>query len=560
MEHTVLFVDDEQNVLNSLERLFEDEGYEVVTASSGNEALQKLDSKKVSLVISDYRMPLMNGMELLQQVKTKAPEAMRIMLTGFADMEATIDSINKSGVYRYVTKPWNDEELKIIVRDSLRQYELAEENKRLNELTRKQNQELKDLNENLEKRVEERTQEIKVKNRELEKLCSDLNLQTKKALEASRLKSEFLANISHEIRTPLNAIMGFGQLLDDDLEDPLSDKQGEFLGYILSSGENLLNVINDILDLSKIEAERLTLENFECPLREIIDELYKMLSQKADEKGIELKISYGKDISDKILSDPTRLRQILLNLIGNAIKFTDKGYVEIGIQKGSNFPEHLEFYVRDTGIGIPQEKIESIFNPFEQVDGSMTRKYGGTGLGLAIVSRLIGLMGGEIKVVSQSGKGSTFYFEIPYKPVQERAEKPVKVKEADAPQVPSSDIKKCILVAENDGLIYRLIETILTKKGFDLLRAENGEDAISVCKTKRNEIDLILIDEEMPLLGGFKATKVMKKYSGEIPIIAITADAVKGDRQRFLEAGCTDHISKPLKPSGLLEKIEQCIK
>ncbi len=184
MEHTLLFVDDEQNVLNSLERLFEDEDYEIITASGGNEALQKLDSKKVSLVVSDYRMPVMNGVEFLQQVKAKAPETIRIMLTGFADMEATIDSINKSGVHRYVTKPWNDEELKTIVRDSLMHYELMEENKRLNELISKQNQELKDLNENLERKVEERAQEIQQKNKKLEELYTRLD---KSFVETARI-------------------------------------------------------------------------------------------------------------------------------------------------------------------------------------------------------------------------------------------------------------------------------------------------------------------------------------------------------------------------------------
>jgi CheY-like chemotaxis protein len=356
--------------------------------------------------------------------------------------------------------------------------------------------------------------------------------------------------MSHEIRTPLNAIMGFAQLLKDDSENPLTDSQREFLGYVLSGGENLLNIINDILDLSKIEAEKITLENIECSLRDIIDELYKMFKQKADEKGIDLRISYDEEISDKLLSDPTRLRQILLNLTGNAIKFTDKGYVEIGVQKGNNFPERLEFYVRDTGIGIPQEKIESIFNPFEQVDGSMTRKYGGTGLGLAIVNRLVGLMGGEIKVISQLGKGSTFYFQILYEAVEDIVEPPETIgKERGKGRI--------ILVAEDNDLNYRLIETLLTKKDFDVVRATNGEDAISIYKTKRDEICLILMDVQMPVLGGLEATKVIRKYNGDVPIIAITAHAMKGDQEKFLEAGCTDYISSPFEPSGLLEKIDQ---
>jgi PAS domain S-box-containing protein len=387
----------------------------------------------------------------------------------------------------------------------------------------------------------------------------ELKLQTQKALEASRLKSEFLANMSHEIRTPLNAIMGFAQLLEDDPENPLTDTQREFLRYILSGGESLLAIINDILDLSKIEAGKITLENIECSLKEIISELYKMFKQRADEKGIDLRISYGEDISDKILSDPTRLRQILLNLTGNAIKFTDKGYVEIGVQKGNNYPDYFEFYVRDTGIGIPQEKVQSIFKPFEQADGSMTRKYGGTGLGLTVANRLISLMGGEINVISELGKGSTFYFHIPYKPVEGTSEKLLKTEITDGPHV-SGEVRRCILVAEDNDPNYRLIEALLTKNGFDTVRAENGEDAISIYKTKRDEIDLILMDVHMPVLGGLEATRVIREqYNDGIPIIALTAYAMKGDLERFLKAGCTDYVSKPLTSSELLEKIEQCV-
>jgi CheY-like chemotaxis protein len=254
------------------------------------------------------------------------------------------------------------------------------------------------------------------------------------------------------------------------------------------------------------------------------------------------------------------LRQVLLNLIGNAIKFTDKGYVEIGVQRGISFPEYLEFYIRDTGVGIPQERLESVFDPFEQVDGSTTRTYGGTGLGLAIVSRLIRLMGGEIKVISQLGKGSTFHFQIPYKPVQGIVERPLKTKGTDDSQI-SDEVKKCILVAEDNDLNYRLIETILTKKDFDVVRARNGEDAVSIYKTERHGIDLILMDIHMPVLGGLEATRVIREQHNDgVPIIATTAYAMKGDRERFLKAGCTDYISKPLKPSELLEKIEQCIK
>lgn len=380
----------------------------------------------------------------------------------------------------------------------------------------------------------------------------------KEAEAASRAKSEFLANMSHEIRTPLNAIMGFAQLLDEDADNPLPDNQREFLGYILSSGESLLRIIDDILDLSKIEAGKITLENTECSLKEMINELHKIFKQRVDEKRIELRISYGKDLSDKVLSDPTRLRQILFNLIGNAIKFTENGYVEIGIQKGNGFPQSLEFYVRDTGIGIPQEKIESIFNPFEQVDGSATRKYGGTGLGLAIVSRLITLMGGEIKVVSQLGKGSTFYFQIPCKPVEGKLEEGPRMDDM-SPQV-SDEARKYILVAEDNYLSYRLIEFLLNKKGFEVVRARNGEDAVSIYKTKREEICLILMDVNMPVLGGLEATKVIRKYNNKIPIIALTAHAMKGDRERFLEAGCTEYICKPLKQSKLFKKIEQCIR
>jgi signal transduction histidine kinase len=480
-------------------------------------AMERLCGGSFDVVLLDMGLPDSQGLDTLSRVHNENQEIPIVVLTGFDDEEMGVQAM-QAGAQDYLAKGQD------VNRSLIRCIRYAIERKKA------------------ETQIKTYTQELAERNKQL-------NLQTQKALEASRLKSEFLANMSHEIRTPLNAIMGFAQLLKDDSENPLTDSQREFLGYVLSGGENLLNIINDILDLSRVEAEKITLENIECSLKDIIDELHKMFKQRADEKGIDLRISYEEDISDKLLSDPTRLRQILLNLTGNAIKFTDKGYVEIGVQKGNNFPERLEFYVRDTGIGIPQEKIESIFNPFEQVDGSMTRKYGGTGLGLAIVNRLVGLMGGEIKVISQLGKGSTFYFQILYEAVGDIVEPPeIKGKEGGKGRV--------ILVAEDNDLNYRLIETLLTKKDFDVVRARNGEDAISIYKTKRDEIRLILMDVQMPVLGGLEATKVIRKYNGNVPIIAITAHAMKGDQEKFLEAGCTDYISKPFRPRELLGKIK----
>ncbi|MGA1826395.1 MAG: ATP-binding protein [bacterium] len=375
-----------------------------------------------------------------------------------------------------------------------------------------------------------------------------------KAQESDRLKSAFLANTSHEIRTPLNPILGYADLMLYDEKQP---EHREYLTIIKNSVNLLLSIIDDILDLSKIEAGQLELEQIPVSLVTLFETMHSnselLLSQQG--KRITLIHSISDSISEYIMADPTRLQQIVYNMLNNAVKFTAKGCIEYGVSLKDE--STLEFYVRDSGIGIPEEKQEEIFKPFHQADVSHTRKYGGTGLGLTICKKLVGAMGGTIRIKSDVGAhhGSTFSFTIPYKPTTVKKENNTRKRtmiEAKAGYT--------ILIAEDDIPNQRLIKRILEKSGFTVATSNNGKEAIALYKSDPT-IDLILMDIQMPVLDGIEATKVIRNIETEekkdttIPIIALTAHAMKGDREKYIAAGCDGYISKPINLSNLKNSL-----
>ena len=376
------------------------------------------------------------------------------------------------------------------------------------------------------------------------------------AESASRTKSDFLASMSHEIRTPMNSIMGIADLL---AKTELSAEQKKYVAIFQRSGENLLNLINDILDLSKVEASQLELEKTGFSLHDHLEKISEMLGPRSEQKGLTLSITVADHVPTELIGDPTRLRQVLLNLLGNAIKFTTSGEVAlyVSMPPGSESSPELQFTITDTGIGIPVEKLDGIFERFTQADTSTTRRFGGSGLGLTICRQLVELMGGRIWVESDVGKGSTFAILVPFELWNADDHPAVEAAETDPDQALSA---MRILLADDSPDNCTIILAYLAHTPHIIEIAETG---LTVCDMfKAADYDLVLMDRQMPMMDGLTATRAIRAWEAEngrtaTPIIALTASALKGDRELCLSAGCSAFLTKPIKQSVLLRAIRE---
>ncbi|MCP4579378.1 MAG: response regulator [Deltaproteobacteria bacterium] len=449
----------------------------------------------------------------------------------------------------------------------------------LDELVRERTQDIVRINEKLTEEIAERKRaadelsvaklsveqsnlELIRMNKELGNAIQKANELAKRADEANHAKSQFLANMSHEIRTPMNAVIGFTDML---VETRLDRTQKDFVDTIKHSGESLLTLINDILDFSKIEAGEFRLEEMVFSPELTVTDVCELIRPRIGDKPVEIICNFSKNMCPRVKGDEMRFRQVLINLMGNAPKFTDSGEIEVSLSLGQETSERVLIHtsIRDTGIGIPAEKLATIFEPFHQADGSSTRKYGGTGLGLSICKQISHMMGGDVWAESEASKGSTFHFTAW---LLKAAEKEVKQYPSDfsvGEQMGAEDgglneNPVRILITEDNKVNQKLAKMMLTKAGFKVDIASNGQEAVNKLLAKPKDFDLVFMDIQMPVMDGFEATAAIRKAGfHNLPIVAMTAHAMKGYRQKCIDAGMDDYVTKPIKKDEVITVIEK---
>jgi len=527
----ILIVDDGLLKLEMTKRAIINQ-YDVITAISGKEALALLEKETPDLILLDVEMPEMDGYAVIQelQIMEKTKNIPVIFLTAKTDAAAELFGLSL-GAVDYITVPFSPPLL-------LKRLEL-------HLFLVKQKNELRYFNQNLMDLVDERTIEI-------EKSKEDLRYALEVAEAANRTKTAFLANMSHEIRTPLNSIIGFSELSQD--EDNIAKIKG-YLANITESAKWLLNIINDILDISVIESDKIVLEHVPFDFTEIFEHCRSLILPKAMEKGIAVDFHTEHFITKKLLGDPVRLRQAIMNLLSNAVKFTNDGKVELAASVKNRDENSITVYfeVKDSGIGMSPEQIEKIYEPFMQADNSVTRKFGGTGLGLTIVKHTIEIMGGTLNVESAVGAGSKFSFELVFDidnvtsklPTQE-----IVINEFERPNFEGE-----VLICEDNELNQKVINEHLIKVGLNTVMAYDGKEGVEILekRVKNGEkmFDLIFMDIQMPIMSGLEAVAKIIELGVKTPIVALTANVMPKDIEQYRLSGMSDTVGKPFTTQEL---------
>ncbi len=516
----ILVVDDSQVMRQVIIHAISSEPWEIREASGGAQALEMIQQCKPDIVLLDQQMPGLRGNDILKILKSSdsTRDISVVIVTGESKDEMVKEALSL-GAAEFISKPFSETVLVSRIQNVIRTRSLLLEQRMLREA----------------------------------------------ADSASRAKSRFLANMSHEIRTPMTAILGFADLLLDTASDPRSI---EGLQTIQRNGHYLLEIINDILDIAKIESGKLDLEQIECSPAQVLSDVVSLMEVRASDKNQALEIEFDGPIPHTIRSDPTRLRQILINLVSNAIKFSETGTIRLvtrTLDASSSDPK-LQIDVVDSGIGMTDAQQSKLFQPFVQADASTTRKFGGTGLGLTISKRLAELLGGDLDVTSSLGKGSCFSVSLSTGTLDDVRwmDDPTEAESldnSDSKQA-SSDVRlDCrVLLAEDGPDNQRLISFVLKANGAIVTVAENGQIAFDLAMAARDDgspFNVILMDMQMPVLDGYEAAAKLRKAGYTLPIIALTAHAMASDRAKCMDAGCDDYTTKPIDRKHLIALVDQ---
>lgn len=524
---TIFIVDDISANLGVLDEFLTEQGFEVLMASDGESAISKIEKAQPHLILLDVLMPNgIDGFETCLRLKanSQTQEIPIIFMTALTDM---VDKVRgfELGAVDYVTKPFQQAEILARVKTHLHIHQLQRQLQRQNE---------------------------------------ELRFANAKLARAARMKDEFLANMSHELRTPLNAILGLSEALLEEIYGETNAAQQKSIQTIEDSGKHLLSLINEILDLAKIEAGKLKLEKTIVSIADVTQTCLRMIKELAQKKRIKVKTLFEQDVTT-LNADERYLKQIIINLLSNAVKFTpENGSVTLAIT-GDAKKGLAQFIVSDTGIGIAEKDKDKLFEPFVQVKGGLNRPHEGTGLGLSLVYRLAEMHGGSVTLESEIDKGSCFTVSLPWQPTTTQESTSNSENSSDFNESPGFELKKesplssektLILLADDNPTTCETLSEYLEAKGYRLIFAHNGLQAIE--ETSKQRPNIILMDIQMPTLDGLEAIRRIRAHPGiaQTPIIALTALAMAGDRARCLDAGANDYLSKPVSFRELVTKIE----
>ncbi len=559
--HRILIVDDEPVIRLTIEQALtavasQSPRFEIVGVDSGPAALKAVelahrDGRPFSVAYVDLQLgSAWDGLETLQHLWETDGDLQAVLCTadpvaarrGLERLEARHDQL------LFLEKPFGSLDVTQFARALTSRWDLQRQ--------------MREYASELERRVQERTAEMRLSQERLLETNAALIVARDQANAANRAKSAFLANMSHEIRTPMTAVLGFIDIVADADTSP-ADRES-CIETIRTNAGHLLTLINDILDLSRVEAGELPIERRSFRPRELVHEIVEFLRPRAEAKGLTVTTRTEAHVPTEAVTDDARLRQVLTNLIGNALKFTERGGVEVvlRLQEAPPAPPQLQFQVIDSGIGIAPERLDEIFSPFAQADDSVTRRYGGTGLGLTISRQLARRLGGDVTVVSQPGTGSTFEVTIPVTPHDENSLRLVGSSQSSDvdDRIESAEAEQLhLLLAEDSADLASLYIRMLRRRGCDVVHVSDGRQAVRrALDSQRSDrrFDAVIMDMQMPVQDGYSATRELRQSGYTGPIIAYTAHAMTGDRERCLDAGCDSYLPKPADAPSLLSAIQ----